>query len=52
MKTLPVGLFQEITRRLVAELKPEQIILFGSHAWGEPDDDRDPDFGLILLGGS
>ena len=48
MKTLPEGLLEEITRRLVAELKPEQIILFGSHAWGKPDDDSDLDFLVIV----
>ena len=30
MKTIPVELLQEITRRLVAEFEPEQIILFAS----------------------
>jgi len=39
MKTIPVELLQEITRRLVAEFEPEQIILFDSHAWGIPGDD-------------
>lgn len=48
MKTLPEGLLDEITRRLVAELKPEQIILFGSHAWGKPNDDSDLDFLVIV----
>jgi hypothetical protein len=27
-------MFEEMTRRLVAEFQPERIILFGSHAWG------------------
>ncbi|TAK34222.1 MAG: nucleotidyltransferase domain-containing protein, partial [Lysobacteraceae bacterium] len=27
---------------------PEQIILFGSHAWGKPDDDNDLDFLVIV----
>ncbi len=26
----------EMTRRLVQQFQPEQIILFGSHAWGQP----------------
>ena len=26
----------EIVRRLVAEFDPEEIILFGSRAWGQP----------------
>lgn len=47
MKTIPAGLLQEITRRLVAEFEPEQIILFGSHAWGVPGDDSDVDLLVI-----
>ena len=33
----------EITRRLVAAYQPEQVVLFGSHAWGEPDEGSDVD---------
>ncbi|GAX46064.1 hypothetical protein NIES4075_70850 [Tolypothrix sp. NIES-4075] len=29
-------LIAEIIRRLVASLHPEEIILFGSYAWGTP----------------
>ncbi len=47
MKTIPAELLQEITRRLVAEFEPEQIILFGSHAWGVPGDDSDVDLLVI-----
>ena len=36
MKTIPEWLLQAIVERLVAEFHPEQIILFGSHAWGTP----------------
>jgi predicted nucleotidyltransferase len=32
MKTLSEQLLQEIERRPVAELQPEHIVLFGSHA--------------------
>jgi len=38
----------EIVRRLVREFSPEQIILFGSHAWGEPDEDSDLDLLVIV----
>jgi len=41
-------LLAEITRRLVAELQPEEIILFGSHAWGVPDEDSDVDLLLVM----
>jgi hypothetical protein len=48
MKVLDQSLLEEITRRLVAEFDPEQIILFGSHAWGQPDDDSDVDLFVIV----
>jgi len=36
-----------IVRTLVAEYAPEKIILFGSHASGEPDEDSDIDLLII-----
>ena len=48
MKTIDPSLLEEITRRLVAEFEPEQIILFGSHAWGTPDEDSDLDLLVIV----
>lgn len=41
-------LLAEITRRLVAEFRPLSIILFGSHAWGEPGPDSDVDLLVIV----
>jgi len=38
----------EITRRLVATYQPEQVVLFGSHAWGTPDEDSDVDLLVVL----
>lgn len=38
----------EVTRRLVAEFAPEQIILFGSHAWGHPDENSDLDLLVVV----
>ena len=38
----------EATRRLVAEFQPEQVWLFGSYAWGEPNEDSDLDFMVVL----
>ncbi len=43
---MPMSL-TEVTRRLVAELKPERIILFGSHAWGRPTEHSDVDLLVI-----
>ncbi len=34
--------------RLVAEFQPEQIWLFGSYAWGEPDEHSDLDFYVVV----
>ena len=48
MKTIDPSLLEEITRRLVAEFRPEQIILFGSHAWGTPNEDSDVDLLVIV----
>jgi predicted nucleotidyltransferase len=48
MKTIDSGLLEEMIRRLVAEFQPEQIILFGSHAWGTPDEDSDVDLLVIV----
>ena len=48
METLVASLLPEVTRRLVSSLAPEQIILFGSHAWGEPSEDSDIDLFVIV----
>ncbi len=48
MKTLDTALLEEVTRRLVDEFHPEQIILFGSHAWGTPDDNSDVDVVVVV----
>jgi predicted nucleotidyltransferase len=39
---------KEITRRLVEAYRPEQVILFGSYAWGEPDEESDLDLLIVL----
>jgi predicted nucleotidyltransferase len=48
MKTPDKGLLETATQRLVAEFQPEQIWLFGSHAWGTPDADSDIDLFVIV----
>jgi predicted nucleotidyltransferase len=48
MKTISDELLEEMTRRLVAEFQPEQVILFGSHAWGTPNEDSDVDLLVIV----
>ncbi len=48
MQELSPLLLQEITDRLVSEFHPEEIILFGSHAWGEPGENSDLDLLVII----
>ena len=42
-KTLPQAI-----KRIVSELKPEKIILFGSYAYGNPTPDSDVDLLVIV----
>lgn len=48
MKTVAPELLGDIVNRLVEEFQPEQIILFGSHAWGTPTEDSDLDLLVIV----
>lgn len=48
MKQLTADLLDQITRKLVLTMKPEQIILFGSYAYGEPTEDSDIDLLVII----
>ena len=48
MKHLPNHLLDQITQKLVVNLNPEQIILFGSYAYGEPTEDSDIDLLVIV----
>ena len=43
MKIIPQGLLETAVERLKAEFQPEEIYLFGSHAWGTPTEDSDVD---------
>lgn len=48
MAQLNEALLNEMTNRLVQAFEPEQIILFGSYAWGTPHDDSDIDLYVIV----
>ena len=48
MKAAYEDLLQAATQRLVAEFQPEEIYLFGSHAWGTPGQDSDIDLMVIV----
>jgi len=38
---------QEIADKIVLEFNPEKVILFGSYAWGTPNQDSDVDLFII-----
>jgi predicted nucleotidyltransferase len=40
-------LIHEIVRRIVAGVDPDKVILFGSYAYGQPDEDSDLDLLVI-----
>jgi predicted nucleotidyltransferase len=48
VKTLDDTLLTTATQRLVREFQPEQIWLYGSHAWGEPHEDSDVDLLVVV----
>lgn len=53
MKTLSHGSLNEVTRHLAAEFQPERqnslaVWLFGSHAWGQPDEGSDLDLLVVV----
>ena len=48
MKQLDANLLETATQRLVTEFQPEQVWLYGSHAWGNPHDDSDVDLLVVV----
>lgn len=48
MKTLDDALLRNVTQRLVAEFQPEQVWLYGSHAWGLPHEGSDVDLLVVV----
>jgi predicted nucleotidyltransferase len=48
MPTTTEDVLPEIVRRLVEKFDPEEIILFGSRAWGQPRPDSDYDLFVIV----
>jgi len=48
VKKVDDAILHEMTGRLVAEFDPEQVILFGSHAWGIPTEDSDIDLYVVV----
>jgi predicted nucleotidyltransferase len=50
VKTIQSALLTETVERLKYEFQPEEIYLFGSHAWGTPTEDSDVDLMVIVPG--
>ncbi|MBW4669007.1 MAG: nucleotidyltransferase domain-containing protein [Cyanomargarita calcarea GSE-NOS-MK-12-04C] len=48
MTLIAETIITEITQRIVDELNPEEIILFGSYAWGNPHKYSDLDLCVIV----
>ena len=48
MKNIDSDLLAEAVRRIVQAVDPEQILLFGSQAWGLPTEDSDIDLLVVL----
>jgi len=48
LKNLDPALMNEIVQRLVNALHPEKIYLFGSHAYGQPNEDSDVDLLIVV----
>lgn len=51
MKPITEEAIALVTRRIVTELDPEEIILFGSYAWGTPHKYSDLDLCVIVPDG-
>jgi uncharacterized protein len=41
-------IIEEVKKRLIAVYDPEAIYLFGSYAWGRPDDESDLDLLVVV----
>lgn len=48
MQPITEELIQEIKNRIVSEVHPEKIVLFGSYVYGTPTKDSDLDLLVIL----
>jgi uncharacterized protein len=48
VNTIQPALLENAVERLKTEFQPEQIWLFGSHAWGTPTEDSDVDLMVIV----
>jgi predicted nucleotidyltransferase len=47
MKVIDPVLLQEVVTRIINSLRPDKIFLYGSHAYGEPDENSDIDILVV-----
>jgi len=45
---IPRRLIRKFARQVAEQFRPEKIILFGSYAYGQPDDDSDVDILVVM----
>src|SRR5437868_9054756 len=45
---VPMRLIRRFARRVAERFEPDKIILFGSHAYGTPDEDSDVDILVVM----
>lgn len=45
---IPRGAIRQYVRQIVEKFRPERVILFGSHAYGKPDDESDVDLLVVM----
>lgn len=48
VKAINQDLLEEVADRLAKEFRPDGIWLFGSHAWGTPDEGSDLDLFVVV----
>jgi predicted nucleotidyltransferase len=51
MENVSSDALAEVVHRIIQAVHPEQILLFGSQAWGQPNEESDIDL-LVVLGTS
>jgi uncharacterized protein len=51
MENVSSDALAEVVDRIIQAVHPEQILLYGSQAWGQPNEDSDIDL-LVVLGTS
>jgi predicted nucleotidyltransferase len=51
MENVSSDALADVVNRIIQAVHPEQILLFGSQAWGQPDEESDIDL-LVVLGTS